>query len=117
MKSGSRELQKRMEKQVPRMGGELKKEWFERVAEFYTIDIIKAENLYYREGHSIPNETYIKLRNLDHPVTPSEKRLAESLNRREEIKDIIRVHTDEITKQVMHNLVQSLSESMARLSS
>jgi hypothetical protein len=64
MKSGSREIQKQMERQVPRIPGEYKKQWISRVARFYGCTPIKAENLYYREGHSVPNEIYLKLTSL-----------------------------------------------------
>lgn len=62
MKSGSRDIQKRMKQQVPRhdMG---MKEWIGKAAKFYGCTYTKAENLYYRKGHSIPNEIYVLLRN------------------------------------------------------
>lgn len=116
MKSGSKDIQKRMELQVPRLAGELKKEWFMRMARFYEITVCTAENLYYREGYSVPNETYIKLRNLGQiPTTPSENRLSASLKQKEEINELIRVHANEITKQVMHNIVHGLQQSMERI--
>lgn len=63
MKSGSREIQKRMKQQVPR-GDEPMKSWIAKAAKFYQVDYTTLENIYYRPNRSIPNEMYTTLRNL-----------------------------------------------------
>lgn len=117
MKSGSKELQKAMELQVPRLGGELKKEWFVRVADFFEIEVGVAENLYYREGYSVPNETYIKLRNLGQiPTTPSENRLAASLKRQDENNRDLQ-ELAELKKEIKNEILGQFGEALKQFAS
>lgn len=67
MKSGSREIQQRMKQQVPRLD-EPMKVWVQKAAKFYGCTYTKLENLYYRPGHSIPNDIYLKLTALSKPT-------------------------------------------------
>lgn len=118
MKSGSHEIQKTIERQVPRKPGEYKKQWFFRVARHYQCTITKAENLYYRSGHSIPNEIYIKLRTHQAVTTANlldkQAHLDELNEREKEIDRIIRDKTNEIANAAIRAMAEGILQSLPR---
>lgn len=90
MKSGSREIQKAIERRTPVYWP--KKSWMRDVARDLGCTYLQAENIYYRKNRTIPNDIYLKL--ISPRISPQseaksqDKRLEENLDLREELREI-----------------------------
>lgn len=111
MKSGSKEIHKAIERLVPLTWP--KKSWMRDVAKELGTTYTKAENLYYRPGHSIPNTVYVKLTSLSNARLVPETIITKNYQDLDDLKEFKK----QIRKEILNELVgtfQKLVESDAR---